>query len=260
MKADLPLIKERQVSMQPFWHISARVEAGEIITEAPIEALRAHIEAGHLLVVSGLCDEARALRLRHAAQAWADRRPPYPAGLKASVSGLSFHRYDDEQTESRMPHVFHQIGLTSPSHEDPVLWELAAAVFAPFMSLQNTLTGRALTLDDPAYRVKIYNHPVGGGFLSKHTHPRDLLGATFFLSLSRPGIDYSQGDATFEVDGVDTPLGAYFAAGNAVFFRYDLPHGLTPIDPERARDWSDAAGLWMAGYEPVEAYHRSRQL
>jgi hypothetical protein len=252
--------QERKVSFEPFWCIEARSHGNEIHTEAPIEVLRAHIEAGRLLVVSGLCDEERALRLRHAVQAWADRRPPFPPGMKASVSGLSFHRYDDERTESRMPHVFHQIGLTSPSHEDNALWNLVSEVFRPFMAMQHQLGGHALALDDPDYRVKVYNHPVGGGFLAKHSHPRELLGATFFLSLSRPGMDHTQGDAAFEIDGVDRPVGAHFAAGNAVFFRYDLPHGVTPIDPGRSRDWSDAAGFWMAGFEPVEAYHRTRRL
>lgn len=239
--------------------VRARLEAGRVATEQPLAELRRLIQAGKPVVLTGVCTAEQALALRHASRAWAAARPPHPAGQSASVAGLSYHRFDDEATASLMPHVFHQIGLAAASHGDAALWSLAGELMLPLLDLQNRLSDVQVDIQHPLVRYKIMNHPVGGGFLVKHVHPLEHMGVAFFLSLSRPGLDYTAGDVTFEVDGRDVPAGSHFAAGNAIFFRYDLPHAILPVDPDRERDWSSAAGLWLASVEPIGAYLASQQ-
>lgn len=240
--------------------MDGRVKSGHIVVNESLESMQEYIEAGRILAISGLWDESQILVWRKAAFAWSKEHAVFPKGKSASVPGLSFHRYDDEKTSSYMSHVFHQIGLSEESHGDDSLWSLTTEILEPLLEFQNRLSGTNISLSDNDNRIKVYNHPVGGGFLEKHQHPRDLLGAAFFLSLSRPGVDYQQGDVVFEIDSVDVPAGDLFAAGNALFFRYDLPHQVTPVNPESQRDWSDQAGLWVASLEPVKAYHLSSKL
>jgi hypothetical protein len=239
--------------------VRGHLEHGQVRVDRPLAELTKVIQSGRPLVLAGCCPPERALELRRAAHAWAAARPPHPQDRSASVAGLSFHRFDDEATRSLMPHVFHQIGLAAASHGDDALWALAGELMLPLLDLQNRLSDVQVDIGHPQVRYKIMNHPVGGGFLVKHVHPLERMGVAFFLSLSRPGVDYAQGDVSFEVDGRDVPAGGHFAAGNALFFRYDLPHAILPVDPARPRDWSDAAGLWLASVEPIGAYLESQR-
>jgi hypothetical protein len=243
---------------RPYWQIKGRLVEDRIAFEPSLAAVRDHLEAGRVIVVTDIWPEEQVISLRHAARDWAERHAPYPAGQSASLPGLSFHRFDDEKTQSLMPHVFHQIGLAADSHDDPRLWAMATDLVMPLLDLQNRLAGMHVDLRDPMVRIKIMNHPVGGGFLVKHIHPREHLGVAFFLSLSRPGVDYRTGDVVFDINGEEMDAGACFAPGNAIFFRYDLPHAITPIDPHQRRDWSAKAGLWLMSVEPIGAYLQSQ--
>lgn len=241
----------------PYWSLTARLADGRIETEAPIDELRAHMAADGVVVLTGLWSTDEALALRRAARDWADARASHPTGRSASVAGLSFHRFDAPGAGSHIDHMFHQIGWCEDTHGDDALWRQACAMMQPLLDFENRLAGTATSLADPMNRIKLMNHPGGGGFLLKHSHPLERLGVAYFLSLSRPGVDYAEGDVFFEIDGHNVPAGMHFAAGNALFFRYDLPHGVSPIDPDKQCDWSEE-GLWIASVEPIGAYLDTR--
>lgn len=243
----------------PYWQVDARLDAGTIQVAPSLDELRGHLADGGVIVLSGLWSVDEALALRRAAREWAGARPPHPTGQSASVAGLSFHRFDEPSEASHIQHRFHQIGWCADTHGDDALWAQACSMMQPLLDFENRLAGTSTSLDDPMNRLKLMNHPRGGGFLHKHSHPLERLGVAYFLSLSQPGIDYAQGDTVFEIGGRDLPACEHFAAGNALFFRYDLPHGVTPIDPEQPCDWSEQ-GLWIASVEPIGAYLATRTL
>ena len=236
--------------------LGARLDGGRLVLDRPDGEAASLIEEGRLLLLPG-CPEEDALAWRRDVHAWSRQRPPHPRGESASVPGVSFHRLDDESFPSHLPHVFHQFALCDGTHGDPALWRESLRLLGPLLALQNRLAGTDLSFSDPQVRVKITNHPVGGGYLVRHAHPLKPMRVAVFLSLSRPGADYGEGDVVFHVDGAPVALREHFAPGQAVFFRYDLPHEVTPVDPGAPRDWSDRAGLWLASVELVESHRRT---
>lgn len=232
--------------------------SAEIETGIPRPELISLIEAGNLVVLSGVFDPDSILQLRQAVLGWAGRTPPLPYNHNASSPRLNFHRRDIGDHPSILPHRFHQYAFGNWEAVDPGLRSMLQAVCQPLLALQNALAGTDYSLSTPNLRCKLINHPAGGGYLAKHIHPYRPQKVALFLSLSRFGQDFSTGGALF-----DTPWGTHtltdlFDIGNVVLFRYDLPHAVPPIDSTRSLDWSSPVGLWILSMELVESYLNSK--
>lgn len=215
------------------------------------------IEAGNLVVLSKVFDPDSILQLRQAALDWAERIPTLPYDHNANAPRLNFHRRDGGGHPSLLPHRFHQYVFGDWDALDPEFSGRLQAVCRPLLALQNALAGTDYSLSTPNLRCKLINHPAGGGYLVKHTHPYRPQKVAFFLSLSRFGQDFSTGGTLFDTPWRTITLTDLFDIGNVVLFRYDLPHEVPPIDPVRPLDWSSPAGLWMLSMELVESYPNS---
>jgi hypothetical protein len=238
--------------------LKARLQPTGIETGISSLELTELIEAGRVVVLTGLFDPAAILRLRQSVLDWAQRTPPFPHGRSASVPRTNYHRRDDGSRPSLLPHLFQQYAFGDWEVLDAGLAQALQSVCRPLLALQNQLAGTNYELTRPSLRCKILNHPAGGGYLVKHVHPYLPQKVAFFLSLSRYGQDFQAGAVTFDTPWKTVTLDALFDAGHVVLFRYDLPHEVTPVDPQRALDWSSPAGLWVLSLELVESYPNSQ--
>ncbi len=238
----------------------ARLQRGAIETGISRQEMAALIQAGHIVVLPKLFDSAVLLDLRQAVLDWSNDTPLYPHGEAANVPRINFHRRDDGSRPSLLPHMFHQYAFGDWDRLEAGFSRALKSVCQPLLELQNELAGTDFSPATANLRCKIINNPAGGGHLVKHAHPYLPQKVAFFLSLSRYGQDFQTGAVTFDTPRGTIELTELFNIGNAVYFKYDLPHAATPVDPLRRLDWSSPAGLWILSMELVESHPNSRRV
>jgi hypothetical protein len=235
------------------------VEAhGQVSAPAPAESWRKPIEDGKIVIFRGALKPESMVSLRRSLIRWAGAVPPLSAGLSASRPGLDYHRLDDGTAPTTLPHVFHQFGIATGELLPAELRKEIRSLRHLLLDWQNQLAGTTFDLDDAEFRFKALRHPRGGGHLVSHRHPFLPQRVAVFLNLSEPGVDYSSGSAVFRngsgwVDTIDD-----FRCGDLLAWRYDLVHGVRPVEPERPLCWDGDDGLWIVAMERFEAHPLSK--
>lgn len=247
-----------QTSADALIVLQGRVQDTGIETGTTHPEMAAQIEAGNIIVLPKLFDPVAILELRQAVVDWSNHTPPYPHGRSASIPRINFHRCDDGSLPSLLAHCFNQYAFGDWDGVEPGLSRMLQSVCRPLLALQNALAGTDFSFSTPNLRCKLINLPAGGGYLVKHVHPYRPQKVAFFLSLSRYGQDFEAGGVVFDTPWNTLALTELFDIGNVALFRYDLPHEVPPIDPQRPLDWSSPAGLWILSVELVESYPNSR--
>jgi hypothetical protein len=99
------------------------------------------------------------------------------------------------------------------------------------------------------------HYPSGGGCFGWHQHKLQPTKIGLILALSENGVDFRSGGTQ-----IKTPFGVIDAMphhdiGDLCLFRYDLPHRVTAVDPDRQRNWD--GGRWtfvvQGDTRPVES-------
>ena len=98
-------------------------------------------------------------------------------------------------------------------------------------------------------RYVAYQYPKGGGFFSKHRHPRWPTNYGIILNLSKNEKDFKKGGITnfyfkkkkilINKNDIDQ--------GDLTLFRYDLFHEVPPVDPEEILRF-DKTGRWTVTF------------
>ena len=109
--------------------------------------------------------------------------------------------------------------------------------------VQNRLAGTSpkfskLYCNKYKLRPQIIRYPRGGGFLEGHVHNYKPQKYGLILNLSHPGLDYEHGGTYFDTPNgrVEGPNVGKF--GRLVVFKYDLFHGIKPIDSDKSINWT----------------------
>ncbi len=208
------------------------------------KSLKHRIEDGRIVILKGCFAVDRLLELKKAVQQWGQQQAVFPAGRSASVANLNFHRIDGSDLTTRLPHIFHQYGFGDLDALDPDLRSALYQVAEPMLALQNSVADTDYRLSDPEVRVKFLHYPAGGGYLANHIHPLLPQRVGLITSLSEWLVDYSEGGNVFTTDGGDIHTSSSHHIGDVLLFRYDIPHQIEPIDPQRALHWHSLAGKW----------------
>jgi hypothetical protein len=230
---------------------------GRVAAEAEPVHWREPLDAGKIVIFRGACAPAAMTALRRELLAWAVATPPIPTGVSASQPGLDFHRLDDGTAPTTMPHIFHQFGFATGRELPAGLAAEVRALRHLLLDWQNRLAGTEFDLDDEAFRFKAMRHPRGGGHLVPHRHPYLPQKVAIFLNLSEPGRDYDSGAALFRNASGWVDTFADFRCGDLLAWRYDLVHGISPVDPGMPLAWAGDDGLWIAAMERFEAHPHS---
>jgi hypothetical protein len=238
-------------------HVSVALANDRVESAQPPETWREPLDRGKILIFRGALAPESMVSLRRDLLAWGASNPALPAGTSASRRGLDFHRVDDGTAPTTMPHIFHQFGFATGQALPEALADEVRRLRHLLLDWQNRLAGTAFDLDDEDFRFKAMRHPRGGGHLVAHRHPYLPQRVAIFLNLSEPGRDYTRGSAIFRnasgwVDTLDD-----FRCGDLLAWRYDLIHGIKPVDPEAPLTWDGDDGLWIAAMERFEAHPHS---
>ena len=230
---------------------------GIVAAEHDGSSWREAIDRGKIVIFRGALAPDAMVALRRSLLAWGAAAPPIPVGVSASQPGLDFHRLDDGTAPTTLPHIFHQFGFaTGASLPAPLAAEVRAMRHL-LLDWQNRLAGTVFDRDDADFRFKAMRHPRGGGHLVSHRHPYLPQKVAIFVNLSEPGRDYASGAALFRNASGWVDTFADFRCGDLLAWRYDLVHGVSPVEPEAPLSWAGDDGLWIAAMERFEAHPHS---
>lgn len=93
-------------------------------------------------------------------------------------------------------------------------------------------------------KVQIIHYPRGGGFFGEHSHPRYPTNYGIIVTLSEKNKDFKKGITNFRLGKKNINLEKYdVTVGDLILFRFDLPHFVSPCDPEKNLIF-DNKGRW----------------
>jgi hypothetical protein len=190
------------------------------------------------------------MAVRETIMQWARTTPALPHGtaLQNVDQDTNFHRIDNDPKKSSAPHIHHHFNFNRLDFLPDPLKSKLFAIYESMRVLQNNVAGTSARFSpsDDRYRLRpqVIQYPAGGGFFAEHVHPLEPQRVGLILALSRRGIDHRQGATTFTIDGATIDTSPVHDCGDILLFRYDVPHGVKAVDPEKTIDWTSAAGRW----------------
>jgi hypothetical protein len=227
-----------------------RMVDGTIDVDGGLDQVARTVSGEGIAVIRGAFQSEAVLQVRDAIMDWARVTPPLPHGTPVQNvnNDLNFHRIDGDPAKSAAPHIHHHFNFNRIDRlPDPLKNELLST-FETMRRLQNAVAGtsaRFSPTDDPhKLRPQVIQYPAGGGFFAEHVHKLDPQRVGLILALSQRGIDHTDGAATFTIDGGRIDSSPVHDRGDILLFRYDVPHAVTAVDPNKKLDWNSAAGRW----------------
>ncbi|MEX2644611.1 MAG: hypothetical protein WD270_14235 [Acetobacterales bacterium] len=204
------------------------------------------LEAFPVLIVKGFADHGTCDAAHRLAAAFMDRQEP--TVLDRFEATRSYHTVDIEPPNSKTKRVFRSL-IVYPDDADP-LWPEIRPCFERQAAFYNLLRGErfgfAQDADVRGFRPQVIHYPRGGGYFQTHQHPLMPMRYGLILNISRKGRDFFSGQTYFMVDGEKLSVDAQHDLGDLCIFRYDLPHGIDPVDPDSGPYRWDASGRWTA--------------
>lgn len=93
----------------------------------------------------------------------------------------------------------------------------------------------------------ITQYPAGGGMLNMHRDPTSKNYCNILLAMTEKGCDYREGGLYLQINGETINADQFLGVGDIYFFRPDIPHGVSPIDPNcnGGIDWTGDSGRWI---------------
>ena len=238
--------------------IEASIEDGAIRSRLQDSEIAALVSAGKIVILKNVFAPERAIELRAAATRWWNNTAAFPHGQSPSgLPTLNYHRIDDGNIASSLPHVFHQICFNSLETLDEEIREKVGSVVSLMRDLQNRVAGTNFDFDLSGLRVKVLRYPAGGGYLSEHEHPLEPQRIGLIASLSRIGTDFVSGGTTFRTPFGFVDTNEHHDIGDIIIFRYDLAHAVRPVDQQQQIDWDSDAGKWSVLLELRETHGQS---
>jgi len=241
--------------------IDFALENNDIRSHQPtIESIRDLVSAGEIVILKGVFPELTMLEARNDVLKWGQENNLFAHGESPSkYPDLNYHRIDDGSVPSVCPHLFHQYGFNNINNLKPDISRLLNSIANRLLLIQNAIAETSYDISLNGMRLKILQYPEGGGFLAEHTHPKDPQQIGLILSLSK-NTDLQSGAATFTIAKGQVDTLNFHDIGDVVIFRYDLPHSVSPVNPEKKPiDWSLNTGKWSVVLELRETHGLSHK-
>jgi len=224
----------------------ARWIQGRLQADCPLTHLFDRVMSRDIVVLRDVFPRAQLAQLRDEVHRWGqrvDKKPPQTyadENFHAIESGIS--------PRQKTPHNYHAYNFNQLPVVDRALSQTLSEVFEPLRVFQNSLTGNAAALERNALGQKLHpqiiQYPAGGGMFGRHQHPLEPQRIGLILGISERGADFNVGATHFDVDGEDIGTDFVHNIGDIILFRFDIPHWITPVDPDVQIDYSSARGRW----------------
>ncbi len=161
----------------------------------------------------------------------------------------NFHSFESGiSPRQKTPHMYHAYNFNQITQLPAYLRDTLTQISDPLRIFQNELTGNKAGYEVNAQGFKLHpqfiQYPSGGGMLGKHTHPLEPQRIGLILACSKRGTDFTSGGTYFELDGESVSSDEIHDIGDMLLFRFDLPHGISPIDEDAALEDTSERGRW----------------
>jgi hypothetical protein len=226
--------------MPEFHHTAARIENGDIITEASVGEISRLVASGDIVVVKRFFElDYLAALVEEVHTAFKGTEPR----LMDFQWGCEDHwRIDDNPPKSSVPKiqsVYIAFSWNARLPESLKVGETLARFRNRIAGLDDDF---GFQPSDDFIAMSVYQHyPKGGGFIGEHTDPVEPQKCVINLNL--PG-DFASGGLFFMIDGNKIPAESLSETGDLVIFRPDICHGVDPIDPDQEIDFLAVSGRW----------------
>ncbi len=224
--------------------IEGNIENGQIRGSLPYsEISKAVLQDKKIVILKSVFDQETLLPLQEKFLEWGKRTAPQVKDDK------SFHRIDHDHHLSQARHITHFFNFSFEEGKiEPELKEAIFPVFDAMRRLQNEIASLNAKFTFPSngsiLRPQAIHYPAGGGNFGRHQHPYEPQRCGLILGLSKKGLDFDKGGTCFEINGQVVNTENHHDLGDIILFRYDLPHWITPIDPEKELNFDSSAGRW----------------
>jgi hypothetical protein len=229
--------------------VPAKVEAGRISADAPLDDVGRLVAEGNIVVLNGAfrAMDEQLVAARRGAWAWAlETEPldqPDPA-TNCHCQQVGVSRFQ------KTPHLYHSYNFNKLRELPEDLSELLRGLYAVLATLHRDLTGYPFAsvdeVDDEgrSYHPQMIQYPKGGGLFGRHVHGLDPQRIGMITSLTQVGTDFETGGTGFAPDGVEVDTEGHHDLGDIVLFRYDVPHWVSPAPTRHDFDWNSDEGRW----------------
>lgn len=233
----------------------------KVVSEYKIEEIRQSVLSGKIVILKNVFPEEQMVDMKSKIISWGNEVPLFPHGESpGKYPNLNYHRIDDGSVPSVCPHIFHQYGFNSIEELAKEYADSISVVASDLVTIQNLIAGTSFVISETGLRLKVIQYPEGGAFLNQHTHPMEPQKIGLILSLSKCGKDFNTGAAAFETPESYIDTVKYHDIGDIIIFRYDLPHEVTPVNPQKKSiDWSSPTGKWSVVLELRETHGLSHK-
>ena len=138
------------------------------------------------------------------------------------------------------------------------IWSLQKMLSGHAPHAFETNTPKDLSVD----RIQFIQYPLGAGKITPHRDPFAVMKAAVGIYLSTFGEDFKQGGFFVARGPGDlVPIDPLLKAGDTALWFPGLIHGVEPVDPHSAVDWSADTGRWFIALNTVEsAYVQNRRV
>ena len=205
------------------------------------------VMSGTIVILKGAVSPAECRGARDAVFAWGQVAPStldHPYKVRRNVHNAS---YLPPRSEAR--YIFHGYEFYLDESEFEVN-DAVRPIFTRLQQIYHGLTndnhGFAPGADDYALQPQCIQYPQGGGFFQEHFHDIAPQQIGLILAASEIGVDYEVGAVRFRkhARGEWINTEGHHRIGDVCLFRYDMPHDITPVDPNLPLDWSKNSGRW----------------
>jgi hypothetical protein len=224
----------------------ARWVSGRLCADQPLAQVVDCLMARQIVILHDVFPPAQLSALREAVHQWGqlvEKKPPQTYiddNFHSIESGIS--------PRQKTPHCYHAYNLNQLPAMPIGLSERLLAVLEPLRLFQNDLTGNTATFERDAAGHKLHpqiiQYPPGGGIFGRHFHPLEPQKVGLVLGMSERGRDFHAGATHFDVEGEDVGTDLVHSIGDMILFRFDIPHWITPIDPDAELDYEASQGRW----------------
>ena len=204
------------------------------------------INKRNILILKDFLDRDVILNIKNKIFDWGLNTPEFNPDLD-QVFDNSYHRIDDNPSQSKTKHIFHAYNFTNDANVD--FYQELVDFLNPLRELQAKLSGQQLenkpNKDGYALRPQAIHYPVGGGFFDWHIHPFLPQKVGLILSMSQRGRDFDEGGTMFKIDNKVVSIENDHDIGDLGIFRYDIEHKVDVIDASHGRvDFNNIRGKW----------------
>lgn len=216
------------------------------------------VNSGYVVIVRGVFSKEELLECRSKVFSFGQETPESNPPL--SADSISFHRIDYNHPLMTVKRIAHLFRFTYKNKGNTGVFKF----FEPMNYFRNRLAGLSETfsfnedvsgfLSQPA----ILHYPCGGGYLENHVDPVEPQKVEMVVAISQRGTDFKTGGLEFSLHGEWIDVEKYVEIGDIVMFKPDIPHRVTPIDPEETLSFGKNNGRWIIFSPIAHTYDKTK--